>query len=224
MNAVKDALNFMYNNVRKNSDFPTEEKVILIVKNQSEYVIDGYVLEQFGYEVEIQEWDKNYVYEEMMEQVRRADALADYVYVERDALTETIGPDMPLRKNKDLNGILGDVSLFNDCFTIGLMAYFHYEEFNHWGKHIAALGNDSRTIEYLINSGATVTAINPQVQPSGISLANCDMIIVFPNWEKNVNCYPIHIPVIDCGDRCINTENRDVVKDTHLIKLLGMIG
>ena len=224
MNEVKTALNFFYKNVKKDNSFATGEKVIFIVKNQSDYVLDGFILEKFGYEVEIQEWDKKYYYEDMIEQVRRADVLADYVYVERDQLTETIGPDFPLRKNKDLNGIIGEASLFNDCFTIGLTAYFHYEDFNVWGKHIAAFGYDTRTVEYLVNSGVTMTVIHPDATPSGMKLGNPDMIIVFPNWKKNVNCYPIYIPVIDCGGCCVNTENRDVIKDTHLIRVLGMIG
>lgn len=218
MNKVENCLEKMYKIAKEN---PTGEKIIFLVKNTSDYLVDGYILEKLGYEVEIQEWEDDILNENKIEQVRRADVLADYVYIEEDSLTKVA--KLPIRPEKDINGVNGTFAEKANCYNVGLDCYLNYENFNLYGKHVTIMGLDNDLVDRLTSSGATVTIINPYVRPSGMTLNATSLLIILPNYKEKVNVYPIHIPVIDCGGRCINTENRNVITDTEFFRVIGMM-
>lgn len=199
----------LINKMYKNHE-ATDEKIIFLVTNPSEYLNDGFTLKKFGYDVEFQEWESEY-YEERLEQMRRADVLADYVYVEEALWVDE--DEIPIRPEK----------LLKDCRAIGIKRYLNFINFRLYGAHVILLGKDFALAEELVSSCATITMISPEVQPYGLRLSQASLIIVLPDWKKNVNCYPIYIPVIDCGGRCINTIGRDIIEDDGMFRVMGIM-
>ena len=220
MNKVEKVLkNFIKNNSKNNT---AGEAITFLVNNASKYSIDAFVLKELGFKVNIQEWENN-ILEDKLEQMRRADALADYVYVEKDLWTESFD-DFPIRPEKDINNIANrKTGNFSDCRIGGFNSYLDYENFSCWGKYIVVFGEDVDLVDMLRIKGATVTMVNPLVQPFGMNFYNVDMIIVLPNYSKGINAYPVRVPIINCGGRVINAANRDVVSDTHLFRILGIM-
>ena len=71
-----------------------------------------------------------------------------------------------------------------------------------------------------VDADATVTLCHSKTNHLYQHIFNADLLVTAVGKPKFINCYQIHIPVIDvginfdengkiCGD-CINTENRDV--------------
>lgn len=206
-NLVEFYLEKVFNNLKKHA--PIEERITFIVGNPDKYAIDKLALEQLGYKVDIQE--RAYELELYQEQVRRADVLADYVYVEK------MGFDLPLRPEKDLNAAASLMSLYSDCRNLGLLNYLNFAQIDVYKKIVVVYGGNADLIDALLASGSVVIASDEYVD---VNWRYTDLVI---NFNSKINCYPIHCPVIDIANKCINTDNREVVQDCHLFNILGIL-
>jgi methylenetetrahydrofolate dehydrogenase (NADP+)/methenyltetrahydrofolate cyclohydrolase len=74
--------------------------------------------------------------------------------------------------------------------------------------------------QLLTDANATVTLCHSKTKNLSLHLSKADLIVCAVGKAKFLNCYSIHVPVIDvginfndegkmCGD-CFNTENRNV--------------
>lgn len=207
-NMVEFYLEKVFNNLKKNH-VPTEERIIFIVGLPEDYSIEKIALEKLGYNVEIQE--RAGELEEFREQMRRADVLADYVY------TEEIGVETFIRPEKNLNAAGTYISYFSRCRNVGLMNYLNFAQIHLYGKKVVVYGDDIDLVDKLIAAGAVVISSNRYVD---LNWQCIDLII---NLNSEINCYPIHFPVIDIANKCINIDNREVVQDCHLLNTVGIL-
>ena len=189
-----------------------KKKFIYIVKNLAWYEqIDALVLRKLGHEVEVQERANDFT-----EQLRRADATADYVYVEKDLFDED--GYLILRTGKNINAVGLDYHIHRDCRNYGLMNFLEFNQIPLYKKRVLVYGYDVDLIDQLIAAGAIVTVSTNK----DLESRNFDLIIALRK-EKPLNCYPIHIPVIDIAQCTINTDMREVIKDCHWFNVLGVL-
>ena len=124
---------------------------------------------------------------------------------------------------KDVDGV-HRLSLFDPCTPRGIIDYLNYCNFNFEGKNVTIFGRSDIVgkplAEMLTARDATVTLCHSKTRNAWDHIATADLIISAVGKAGFLNCYPIHIPVIDVGINfdengklvgdCINTENRDV--------------
>lgn len=126
-------------------------------------------------------------------------------------------------KEKDVDGFRTD-SLFNPATPLGIMNYLTYCGFNFKGANVTVIGRSDIVgkpmARLLLEQDATVTICHSKTKCLYQHISNADLVVCAVGKAKFLNCYPIHIPVIDvginfdaegkmCGD-CYNIENRDV--------------
>ena len=172
---------------------------------------DGLVLRKLGHDVTIQKKTNNF-----LEDLRRADVLADFVYVEKDEYTQNML--LPLRPKKNINAAGVDLHIHTDCRNLGLINFLSFNENQLYGKKVLVYGNDLDLVKKLMACGASVFLSEQMTMES----RNFDLIIALER-DKTLNCYPIHIPVIDVAKCCIHTEGREVVQDCHWFNVLGVL-
>ena len=190
-----------------------KKKFIYIVKNPQFYeMTDALVLRKLGHEVTIQEKQNNFY-----DQLRRAEVLADYVYVEEDLFDESGFLALPASRN--INAVGPDFHFFTNCRNLGLINFLDFNDFPLYQKRVLIYGEDEDLVKKLVALGAIVTISTNK----DLESRNFDLIIALEK-EKPLNCYPVHIPVIDIAKCCINTELREVVYDCHWFSVLGVLG
>ena len=123
---------------------------------------------------------------------------------------------------KDVDGFHPD-SPFNPATPAGIIKYLRACEFNLTGKDVVIIGRSDIVgkplARMMTDADATVTLCHSKSKLSG-HIYTADLIVTAVGKPAFLNCYPIHVPVIDvginfdnegklCGD-CFNTENRDV--------------
>lgn len=207
-NMVEHYLEQVFNNHKNKAS----KKFIYIVKNPHQYEqTDALVLRKLGHNVEIQERAQDFA-----EQLRRADATADYVYVEKDLFDED--GFLVLRPTKNINGVGLDYHFHTDCRNLGLINFLDFDKISLYKKRVLIYGNDLDLVEKLIALGAIVTISTNK----NLESRDFDLIIALDK-ENSLNCYPVHIPVIDIARCCINTDMREVVSDCHWFNVLGVL-
>ena len=196
-------------NINKNK---SSKYFIYIVDNPSYYEqIDGLVLKRLGHEVTFQKKASDFG-----EQLRQADALADYVYVEKELFDDN--GYLMLRASKNINAVGVDMHVHTNCRNLGLINFLNFNQNKLFKKKVLVYGDDIDLVDKLVAAGAVVTVTTNM----NIEHRDYDLIIVLEK-EKPLNCYPIHIPVIDVANACINIESRDVVLDCHWFNVLGVL-
>ena len=123
---------------------------------------------------------------------------------------------------KDVDGFHID-SPYPPATPGGIMKYLQACEFDLAGKDVVIIGRSNIVgkplARMMTDADATVTLCHSKSKLSN-HIYNCDLIVTAVCKPKFLNCYPIHVPVIDvginfdengklCGD-CFNTEGRDV--------------
>lgn len=123
---------------------------------------------------------------------------------------------------KDVDGFHPD-SPYNPATPSGIMKYLRYLEFDLTGKDVVIIGRSNIVgkplARMMTDADATVTLCHSKSKLSH-HLYGADLIVTAVGKAGFLNCYPIHVPVIDvginfdkngklCGD-CFNTEGRDV--------------
>ena len=123
---------------------------------------------------------------------------------------------------KDVDGFHPD-SPYNPATPGGIMKYLRACEFDLAGKDVVIIGRSNIVgkplARMMTDADATVTLCHSKSKLSH-HLYGADLIVTAVCKAGFLNCYPIHVPVIDvginfdkdgklCGD-CFNTEGRDV--------------
>lgn len=123
---------------------------------------------------------------------------------------------------KDVDGFHPD-SPYNPATPSGIMKYLRACEFDLTGKDVVIIGRSNIVgkplARMMTDADATVILCHSKSKLSH-HLYGADLIVTAVGKAGFLNCYPIHVPVIDvginfdkdgklCGD-CINTEGRDV--------------
>ena len=123
---------------------------------------------------------------------------------------------------KDVDGFKTD-SCFDPATPKGIMDYLKYCDYDVEGRDVVIIGRSDIVgkplAKLMTDANATVTLCHSKSKLSKY-LYSSDLIITAVGKAGFLNCYPIHVPVIDVGINfneegkmvgdCINTEGRDV--------------
>lgn len=127
---------------------------------------------------------------------------------------------------KDVDGFHPD-SPYAPATPGGIMRYLRYLEFDLTGKDVVIIGRSNIVgkplAKMMTDADATVTLCHSKSKLSKY-IYDCDLIVTAVGKAGFLNCYPIHVPVIDVGINFItddegrsrlvgdafNTEGRDV--------------
>lgn len=124
--------------------------------------------------------------------------------------------------DKDVDGFRYD-SWFNPATPKGIMDYLKWCNFDLVGKDVVIIGRSDIVgkplARMMTDADATVTLCHSKSKIHDF-IYNADLIVSAVGKAKFLNCYPIHVPVIDVGINfdengklvgdCFNTEARDV--------------
>ena len=134
-----------------------------------------------------------------------------------------------IKPEKDVDGFRSD-SKFNAATPWGIMKYLKYCNFDLAGKRVCILGR-SKTVgkplaELMMAAGATVTIVHSKSDKMAKDFYahHSDLVVSAVGKPKFLNCYSIHVPVIDVGINfveesdgssklvgdCFNTDDRMV--------------
>ena len=123
---------------------------------------------------------------------------------------------------KDVDGFHPE-SPYDPATPSGIMKYLRACDFDFVGKEVVIIGRSNIVgkplAKMMTDADATVTLCHSKSNLAA-HIYTCDLIVTAVGKPAFLNCYPIHVPVIDvginfdnngklCGD-CFNTENRDV--------------
>ena len=125
---------------------------------------------------------------------------------------------------KDVDGFHPN-SMFEPCTPFGIVKYLIDGcDYDFKGKNVTIFGRSDIVgkplAKMLTDLDATVTLCHSKTRNAWDHISNADLIVTAVGKAGFLNCYPIHVPVIDVGINfdvngklvgdCINTENRDV--------------
>ena len=124
--------------------------------------------------------------------------------------------------DKDVDGFRTD-SWFYPATPKGIMDYLKYCEFDLTGKDVVIIGRSEIVgkplARMMTDANATVTLCHSHSKLSK-HVHGCDLLVSAVGKAGFVNCYPLHMPIIDVGINfneegkmvgdCMNTEGRDV--------------
>lgn len=140
-------------------------------------------------------------------------------HLDKDKLTNMIPREM------DVDGFRVD-SPFNPCTPLGIVKYLEYCGCPFTGANVLVIGRSDIVgkplARMLTDKDCTVTLAHSKTRNVyGMATSgDYDLIVCAVGKAKFLNCYAIHVPVIDVGINfneegkmvgdCFNTENRDV--------------
>ena len=177
----------------------------------------GVIADVYAYPEDITEW-------ELDDELAHMHEFYDGVIVQLP-LPQHIRPEIAtaaIPADKDVDGFRRD-SWFKPATPKGIMDYLAYCNFDLTGKDVVIIGRSEivgRPLADLMTAAdATVTLCHSKSNLSKY-IYDCDLIVTAVGKAGFLNCYPIHMPVIDVGINfnedgklvgdCFNTENRDV--------------
>lgn len=139
-------------------------------------------------------------------------------HIDVDAIKLVIAPE------KDVDGF-HPMSWFNPCTPAGIIDYVvNGCGYDFTGKNVTIFGRSDIVgkplAQMLTNRDATVTLCHSKSKDKWQFIETADFIVTAVGKPAFLNCYAIHVPVVDVGINfdengklvgdCINTENRDV--------------
>ena len=139
-------------------------------------------------------------------------------HIDVDAIKLAIAPE------KDVDGF-HPMSWFNPCTPAGIIDYVvNGCGYDFTGKNVTIFGRSDIVgkplAQMLTNRDATVTLCHSKSKDKWQFIKTADFIVTAVGKPAFLNCYAIHVPVVDVGINfdengklvgdCINTENRDV--------------
>lgn len=139
-------------------------------------------------------------------------------HINVDAIKLAIAPE------KDVDGF-HPMSWFNPCTPAGIIDYVvNGCGYDFTGKNVTIFGRSDIVgkplAQMLTNRDATVTLCHSKSKDKWQFIETADFIVTAVGKPAFLNCYAIHVPVVDVGINfdengklvgdCINTENRDV--------------
>lgn len=123
---------------------------------------------------------------------------------------------------KDVDGFHPD-SPYDPATPAGIMKYLRACDYDVAGRDVVIIGRSNIVgkplARMMTDADATVTLCHSKSKLAA-HIYHCDLIVTAVGKAGFLNCYPIHVPVIDvginfdkngklCGD-CFNTEGKDV--------------
>ena len=139
-------------------------------------------------------------------------------HIDVDAIKLAIAPE------KDVDGF-HPMSWFNPCTPAGIIDYVvNGCGYDFTGKNVTIFGRSDIVgkplAQMLTNRDVTVTLCHSKSKDKWQFIETADFIVTAVGKPAFLNCYAIHVPVVDVGINfdengklvgdCINTENRDV--------------
>lgn len=139
-------------------------------------------------------------------------------HIDQTAIKLAIDP------KKDVDGF-HPMSMFEPCTPTGIVSYLIDGcDYNFTGKNVTIFGRSDIVgrplADMLTRRDATVTLCHSKSKDKWQFIDTADLIVTAVGKAGFLNCYAIHVPVIDVGINfdengklvgdCINTENRDV--------------
>ena len=139
-------------------------------------------------------------------------------HIDVDAIKLAIAPE------KDVDGF-HPMSWFNPCTPAGIIDYVvNGCGYDFTGKNVTIFDRSDIVgkplAQMLTNRDATVTLCHSKSKDKWQFIETADFIVTAVGKPAFLNCYAIHVPVVDVGINfdengklvgdCINTENRDV--------------
>lgn len=187
--------------------------------------------QEIGIEVEVINLEESVSTIEVCETIKKNQRNVDGIIVQmplpeqisKNAVIEAIDID------KDVDGFKAG-SKFKPATPLGIMKYLDYCEFDLAGKDVCILGR-SETVgkplaQMMMDADATVTVVHSKSNKRAKDFYshNVDLVVSAVGKPKFLNCYSIHVPVIDVGINfieepdgsskmvgdCFNTEDRMV--------------
>lgn len=124
---------------------------------------------------------------------------------------------------KDVDGF-HPLSHFRPATPAGIMDYLKYCGFDPSGKSVCIIGRSDIVgkplAKMMTDADATVSLCHSKTQHLHDYVSMADLVVTAVGKPAFLNCYPIHVPVVDVGINfnsegklvgdCINTDNRDV--------------
>ncbi len=138
-------------------------------------------------------------------------------HLDKDKLTNIIPREM------DVDGFRLD-SPYHPCTPLGIVEYLRECSFPFEGSNVVVIGRSEivgkPVAQMLTDLNCTVTLCHSKTRNIHTFINSADLVICAVGKAKFLNCYPIHVPVVDvginfdeegklCGD-CFNTDNRMV--------------
>ena len=138
-------------------------------------------------------------------------------HISQEKVTAIIDP------RKDVDGFRKD-SLCVPCTPGGIIKYLEYCDFKFMGSHCVVIGRSEIVgkpmAQLLLDKNATVTICHSKTRNIDLWTRNADLIVCAVGKPRFLNCYSLHMPIIDVGINfdengrmvgdCFNTANRDV--------------
>ena len=95
------------------------------------------------------------------------------------------------------------------------------------GANAAIVDNDNKfclsMASLLLDAGVTVTMCSSKTHGVYLHLFDTDFVICGKENKKSLNCYPLMMPIIDCGDSCYNATEREVIKVAEDLEALNFL-
>lgn len=124
---------------------------------------------------------------------------------------------------KDVDGF-HPMSNFKPCTPLGIIDYLKMNNFDFEGKNVTIIGRSDIVgkplAEMCLDLDATVTVCHSKTKTLWNHLNRADLIVCAVGKENFLNCYSLHVPIIDVGINftesgqlvgdCYNTDNREV--------------
>lgn len=115
---------------------------------------------------------------------------------------------------KDVNGV-NPIGRHSPSMVRGIIDYLTYCGFVFEGAHVVIFGKSEDfgkpLAEQIGDLGATVTLGDITTRNIWEFIETADLIISATGKQGFLNCYAIHVPVIDIYNDCINTEHRNIL-------------
>lgn len=164
--------------------------------------------------------------EELVQEIKDLNDYVDGLIVQMplpDHIDETT-IKLAIDPKKDVDGF-HPMSQFEPCTPTGIICYLIDGcDYNFTGKNVTIFGRSDIVgkplADMLTRRDATVTLCHSKSKDKWQFIDTADLIITAVGKPAFLNCYAIHVPVIDVGINfdengklvgdCINTENRDV--------------
>lgn len=177
--------------------------------------------EEIGIEALWTQLTENISTKELVEVVRQLQREVDGIIVQQP-LPDHINVEEVLdaiKPEKDVDGFRAD-SKFKAATPWGIMKYLKYCEFDLEGKRVCILGR-SKTVgeplaKMMMDANATVTVVHSKSDKMAKDFyTHCsDLVVSAVGKAKFLNCYSIHVPVIDVGINFTHNEDgRHLVGD-----------
>ena len=164
--------------------------------------------------------------EELVQEIKDLNDYVDGLIVQMplpDHIDET-AIKLAIDPKKDVDGF-HPMSQFEPCTPTGIICYLIDGcDYNFTGKNVTIFGRSDIVgkplADMLTRRDATVTLCHSKSKDKQQFIDTADLIVTAVGKPAFLNCYAIHVPVIDVGINfdengklvgdCINTENRDV--------------